>query len=29
MFVSGFGGIGPMNPVGNIPLRGYGDQPGA
>ena len=29
LFVSGFGGIEQMNPVGHIPLRGNGDQPGA
>ena len=29
LFVSGFSGIEQMNPVGHIPLRGNGDQPGA
>ena len=29
MFVSGFGGIEQLNPVGHIALRGNGDQPGA
>lgn len=29
LFVSGFGGIEQMNPVGHIALRGNGDQPGA